>query len=232
MDLQTQKYLRELVKKNYEEIAEDFNETRQKIIWPELIKLSESVNRGETVLDAGCGNGRLLQAFKLKPVKYVGLDFNKKFIDFANEQWAVPDGEFICGDILECSKVKCSITAFDHVFCIAVIHNIPGHDLRVRAVKELACLAKPDGRIVISAWNLWNKWKYLKLIIKFNLARMAGRDKMDCNDILFDWKKGIISQRYYHAFTKRELRKLASDAGMKIEMLYKDKYNYYLVLKK
>ena len=58
---------------------------------------------------------------------------------------------------------------------------------------------------------------------------------MDFGDILFDWKnaKGEqISRRYYHAFSKNELKKLAIRAGFKIEKLYKDKYNYYLILEK
>jgi hypothetical protein len=52
---------------------------------------------------------------------------------------------------------------------------------------------------------------------------------------LFDWKKSdgsAVSQRYYHAFTRRGLRKITKRANLKIEKLYKDKYNYYLVLKK
>ena len=56
---------------------------------------------------------------------------------------------------------------------------------------------------------------------------------MDWGDILFNWKnsKGEqVSQRYYHALTMKELKKIAEDAGLKTEKLYQDKYNYYAVL--
>ena len=56
MDKQTQKNLLELVKRNYGEIAADFDLTRKKDLWPELIKLSEMVKNGDRVLDVGCSN--------------------------------------------------------------------------------------------------------------------------------------------------------------------------------
>ena len=55
---------------------------------------------------------------------------------------------------------------------------------------------------------------------------------MDFGDVFWDWKAPsgeAVSKRYYHAFTKRELKKLARAAGLKIQKIYKDKYNYYLV---
>ena len=58
---------------------------------------------------------------------------------------------------------------------------------------------------------------------------------MDVGDITFDWKnnKGeIVAGRYYHMFTLRELKKISHKAGLKIEKLYKDEFNYFLILKK
>ena len=66
---------------------------------------------------------------------------------------------------------------------------------------------------------------------------------MDFGDILFPWKNSqgmSISERYYHGFTKYQLKKIAHKAGLKIEKLYKGEStgmffaasNYYIVLKK
>ena len=92
-----------------------------------------------------------------------------------------------------------------------------------------------DGKIIIAVWNLWGQKKFKKLVFKFALLKLIKKNKMDIGDILFDWKnsKGeIVSRRYYHAFTKRELKKIIKKAGLKIEKIYKDKFNYYAVLKK
>ena len=43
MDKQTQKNLLDIVKRNYNEIAEDFDETRKKQLWPELENYMEKI---------------------------------------------------------------------------------------------------------------------------------------------------------------------------------------------
>ena len=74
MDKQTQKKLLNLVKRNYEEIAADFDNSRKKQLWPELAKLAGIVKAGDKILDAGCGNGRLVEKFLDKSAKYLGVD--------------------------------------------------------------------------------------------------------------------------------------------------------------
>jgi hypothetical protein len=60
-----------------------------------------------------------------------------------------------------------------------------------------------------------------------------GRNQMDFGDVLFDWKRGgMTSKRYYHAFRRCELKKLVKKAGLKIEKIFRDRFNYYLVLTK
>ena len=236
MDKQTQKNLLKIVKRNYEEIAENFSETRKKYLWPELMKLTQNVKKGDKVLDVGCGNGRLLQAFKSKQIKYVGIDSSEKLIQIAktrNTEHEIQNKEFMVRDILELNKI--AQINFDYVFCIAVLHQIPGKDLQIQALKQLKNKVKFDGEIIITVWNLWSWKKFRKLIWKFVSLKLIGKSKMDYGDIFFDWKnsKGErVSQRYYHVFTKSGLKKIIKKAGLKVEKIYKDKYNYCAILKK
>ena len=85
MDRQTQKNLLTLVKSSYEEIADQFNQTRKKHLWPELIELTKEIKTGDKILDIGCGNGRLLEAFGNKKVNYLGVDNSEKLINLARE---------------------------------------------------------------------------------------------------------------------------------------------------
>ncbi|MBD3248000.1 methyltransferase domain-containing protein [Candidatus Falkowbacteria bacterium] len=231
MDKNTQKKLLGLVDKNYEKIAEGFAETRGKPLWREITHLMDEIEEGSSLLDVGCGSGRLLRAFKNKEIKYLGVDSSQELIGIAKKEY--PDQRFLPGNILHLGEL--SEYDFDYVVSIAVIHHLPGEDLRVQALKQLKNKIKPDGRIIITAWNLWSQKKYRKLIWKFFLLKLFGRNKMDFGDILFDWRKDkdiFLSQRYYHAFTKAELKKIVKKAGLKIDEYKKDKYNYYLVLKK
>jgi len=256
MDKKTQQKLLDLVKRNYDQIAGDFNETRTNRVWPELIKLTEPVKDGDRILDVGCGNGRLLKLLVNKKIDYVGVDSSKKLIEIAskNFQFSIfnfqtnhnfqfsnkinssPEEQskkFILGDILELDKL--AEKDFDYVFCIAVLHHLPGEELRVEALKQMKTKIKPDGKIILTVWNLWTQAKFRILILKFAILKMLGRNRMDFGDILFDWKNNLgqgISQRYYHAFTEHELKAISEGAGLKLEKLYKDKYNYYAILSK
>ncbi|MCD4694239.1 class I SAM-dependent methyltransferase [bacterium] len=231
MDRETQKKLLETVRINYEEIAFSFNQTRKKGIWPELTKLAEEVKDGDRILDIGCGNGRLLEAFRDKKIDYIGVDFSKNLIKKAKDNY--PENNFFVGNMLDLGKI--SELNFNYVFSVATLHHLPSKNLRIQALKQMRNKIKKDGKIVITNWNLWEKEWSRKLIFKFFLLKIFGKHKMDFGDILFDWKaekdKGY-SQRYYHAFRKRELKKIARKAGLKMEKIYKDKHNYYLILKK
>jgi len=128
---------------------------------------------------------------------------------------------------------------FNYVFSIALFHHLPGNDSRIAALRQLKNKVSENGKIIIVVWNLWSQPKLLKLILKFSLLKLIKKNlpagRMDFGDILFDWKNPsgqAQSRRYYHAFTKIGLKKIIKKAGLKIDKIYKDKYNYYAILKK
>ena len=230
MNPKIQKNLLKIVKNNYNKIAQEFSQTRSNCFWPELTNLAKQVKDGDNILDVGCGNGRLLKLFANKKINYLGIDNSKKLINLAkiNKQSSINNAQFIIGDILKLDKIN--QTNFDYIFCIAVLHHIPGHDLQIDALKQLKKKLKPNGKIIITVWNLWTQKKYYKLIWRFSILKLLNKNKMDFGDILFDWKNNqgnALSQRYYHAFTAKKLKKIAQKAELKIKKIYKDKYIFY-----
>ena len=198
-------------------------------IWNELIKIIKTVDEGEKVLDVGCGNGRLLEAFIGKKIKYLGVDNSDKLLEHARENYK--DEKFVKADILDLGTV--SEYNFDHIFVVAVVHHLPGKDLRLKALKQLYNKTNKGGQVVFTVWNLWKHEKYGKLIWRFWLLKFIKKNKMDFGDILWDWKNSRgerVSQRYYHAFTRWELWRLCKKAGFKVKRIYTDKFNYYIVL--
>lgn len=234
MDKQTQKQLLNIVKKGYSNNAEKFSETRKKQLsplWDELLKIVGDIKPDSRILDVGCGNGRLLKAIGEKKVEYLGIDNSERMVALAKELH--PEQRFLVNEVLELSKIP--EINFDYVFFVAVLHHLPGEDLRVAALKQLKNKVSDNGRIIIVNWNFWHHKKLRKLIWRYAILKIFKKNNFDFGDILFQgWQddKGGGSERYYHAFTKRGLRKIAKKAGLKIEKLYKDKYNYYLILKK
>ena len=197
MDKKTQEKLLEIVKKNYEEIAEDFSETRKKYLWPELIKLTGQVKDGDKILDVGCGNGRLIEAFKNKHINYIGIDNSYKLIKLAKEKYgpqnfqfspaspseagrAIFNFQFLVCDLLELDKLP--LQKFDYIFCVAVLHHIPGEDLRLKVLKNLKEKLADNGKIILTVWNLWSQKKFRNLIFKTEILKFLTKIKITKND--------------------------------------------------
>lgn len=217
------KQLLEKVQKDYEAIAEEFSQTRN-YAWPEFKHFKKYINPGNTVLDLGCGNGRLYEFLKgLQNIKYIGIDNNKKFIQLAQKKYS--DAKFIVGDALSI-PLKESV---DVVLSIASFHHIASSRLRKKSIQELHRITKKNGYVIVTVWNLFQK-RYRKYIIKslFNYFIQFG--KYDWNDTFIPWGKSGI-KRYYHAFTKRELKKLFEKNGFEIVELFKTN-NLCLVCRK
>lgn len=230
MNKEIESKLLKLVKDNYQEIADNFNITRQKEIWPEMRRLAENIQDRETILDVGCGNGRFLEAIKSKQVNYLGVDNSSAMIELAKRNY--PGQRFLIADILQLDTFP--ENNFSKVFCLAVLQHLPGRDLRLQALAQLAGKLKPGGELIISVWNLWRQPKYRALLFKNFGLKILHRNELGFNDLVFPWKNStgeVISQRYYHAFTKKELKRLVRLAGLTTQRLVRDKYNYWLVLK-
>lgn len=228
MNKNKQKELLLLVEKNYKEVSSEYSETRKKEIWPNLRQFLEKIPVGARILDIGCGSAKVLQVLKDKNIKYLGVDPSKELLDMARKDFT--GFQFKVGNILNLGEVPG--LNYDYVLCVAVLHHIPGEDLRVKALKQLKNKVADGGKIILSVWNLWESKKHNKLIWKFLFLKLLRKNEMDFGDITFDWlgpnKKS--SKRYYHAFTLRELKKLCKKAGLRVEEELNDDYNLYLVL--
>jgi len=234
MKSQVVQKLKKLSQDSYNEIAAEFDATRKKYLWPEINKFSKNVNEGQKVLDAGCGNGRLLEALQDKKIEYLGIDNSTALLEKARLNY--PDYNFLEVDLSDNNNLKMTgilDKQFDFIFCIAVLQHIPSFKLRVETLKNFKQMLAPGGEIIISNWNLWSSRKR-NLIIKQFFKKIIGLNKLDFGDLIFPWKSGDgkeISNRYYHAFGHVELKRLSRKAGFKRIIVKKDPHNYWLILK-
>ncbi len=233
MKEETAKKLLYLVKRNYQDIASEFNITRKKMIWPEINNIVAGIKAGVKILDVGCGNGRLIEVLKDRNINYFGLDNNKELIEIARNNY--PGYKFSVGELLNLEEMP--EYNFDYIFCLAVLPHIPSQKLRIKALEELRKKLSPSGQIILSVWNLWSraakKGKFRRLIFKNSLLKISGRSKLDLGDLVFPWKNSLgeaVSDRYYHAFTMMELRDLAKKTGLHVHWVKKDSFNYWLIL--
>lgn len=202
----------------YDLISTKFSQTR-KHFWRGLEFIGNYTKAGDRVLDYGCGNGRLLELIgPIENIQYLGLDVSGQLIDKAREKYQGPNIKFSKLDIDQ-ESLWLENNYFNICYSIAVFHHFPSKDYRKKIAKLLAEAVKDDGYIVVTVWYLWQR-KYFKNILRNWLNKIFGKSQLDWNDcsISFMDNQGNKFQRFHHAFTKRELKKLFEDAGFKTQL--------------
>lgn len=215
------------IETGYDLMSDKFSETR-KYFWRGLESISDCAKDGDNILDFGCGNGRLLELFSEKNIKYWGVDVSQKLINLAQQRY--------CGENIHFSKVDPSQTSlpfqdnfFNASYSIAVFHHFPGKEYRKAMAEEFYRVTEPGGYVIITVWNLWQK-KYIGKILKNWKTKILGKNFIDWNDcyITFKDNQGNVFKRYHHAFTVRELENLFAGAGFKKEKIMRGRNIVYI----
>jgi ubiquinone/menaquinone biosynthesis C-methylase UbiE len=225
-----QAQLNEIVKNSYESMADHFSATRSKMAAADFLWAANKVSSQDKVLDAGCGNGRLLDYVLLTPENYLGLDNSNSLLQIAKERY--PSFQFLKKDLNNLDEV--TEKDFSVVFCSAVIIHIPGLAKRLKLLENFYQLSSPEAKLIISAWKMKGsyyqslKWKsFFKHLFSFRLFTWR--------DLVFPWldQDGkATGLRYYHYFSKRGLRQELKKAGWQVTEELDDRYNFWLVAKK
>src|SRR3989344_1026446 len=143
-------YLTKKTKEDYDKIAGDFSRTRA-YLWDDLRRFAALVKEGDSLLDFGCGNGRLFELFgDIKGIHYTGIDHACQLIEKAREKHA--GAEFICS---YSEKLPFPNEYFNIIFAVASLHHIPSERKRLELLAEFKRTLKPGGGIVVVVWHLW-----------------------------------------------------------------------------
>ncbi len=198
-------------KNAYNDVADLFSSTRE-YLWDDLKILGKYVKSGGSVLDVGCGNGRLVELFGVNSkqqivnsIEYVGIDQSVKLIEIAKKR--NPGVEF---HVAEITKLPFEDNSFDAIYCIAVFCHIPP-GFHQQALAEMKRVLKPGGKIIMTNWNAFNSWVQNKV----TLGKYTTDDQ---KNFIVPWRSGekILAHRYYYGFTKKELEELFTQSGFEI----------------
>lgn len=190
-------------------------------------KWAKNIKDKEKVLDIGCGEGRLLQIIKPK-INYTGVDFSEKLLEIAKKRYRGKNYEFITGDITKEDTWK-NLERFDKIFCVAVIHHLESKKNQLYVLKQIKKHLKPNGKIYISFWNLWQK-KYI--VEHFKSLKLKFSDLPESARWVEIPFANTNIKRFYFAGSKKYWKNLLTEADWKDAKIKfdKNKKNMWAVL--
>ncbi|MFX0038359.1 MAG: class I SAM-dependent methyltransferase [Promethearchaeota archaeon] len=214
---------------SFNKIANEYH-TKRKKPWRPLeffINFLKSKNysfRG-ILLDLGCANGRNFKIMNSPPNKLVGIDISLNLLKIANSNlkntvhFSPNESKYfqlVQADIINLPIRDKSINT---IFSIATIHHIRKKSERKSTLIQMHEILKEKGKLVLTVWRKWQKkfrdfflleWIRRNFSLGYkNQQKMRGLEEF--GDKYVPWtlkKQNDVYNRFYHFFSKRELKKL------------------------
>jgi len=207
--------LLDLNREFYQTFALQFSATRQRL-QPGVMRILEGIDICTNVLDLGCGNGELAHQLARRGHTglYTGLDFSSTLLEQASAGQS-PSYHFLQAD-LSSTDWEASLQGeqFDAILAFAVLHHLPGAQLRMQVLCKVRSLLQQGGRFIHSEWQFLNSPRLTSRIQPWESLGISESD-VDPGDYLLDWRQGGQGLRYVHHFSEAELERLAEAAGFK-----------------
>lgn len=217
MDNRQAEDIRRKVRTDYDYIAERFAETRTSL-WQEFEYFRPYLRSGATILDVGCGPGRLIKLFEGLPVQYTGIDNSAKLLEKAQQYAGRFPNVASSFKLAEMTELSYPADHFDFVFCIATLHHLPTRTLQLQSLREMARVLKPGGRLFMTNWYLLGQPRYLFLQLKQRITQRSLYAGASWRDFFIPWKATHPTvYRYYYAFSAGELVRLVEAAGLTLD---------------
>lgn len=241
MDQVTLNRLLELNQKFYQTFAQQFSDTRQRL-QPGVKQIIAQLPQNANILDLGCGNGELWLSLKKSGYRghYVGLDNSHELLLIATKR----EGDLIQSLMSESENSKPNRSShksaqnaqpkflqvdlsspnwssnipnspFDFVLAFAVLHHLPGEDLRQGALHQVHKLLGPIGTFIHSEWQFLNSPRLRARIQPWETVGLTP-ESVDPGDYLLDWRHGGFGLRYVHHFFADELTNLANKCSFTV----------------
>jgi len=209
------------VQETFNEISREFSDSRA-FPGKEFELFKAYLQPGQTIVDLGCGNGRLLQFLEKEANNwhqpafyYIGIDNSRNLLEEAKEKY--PDRAFKYGDQ---TKIPLKDKSADILFTIRALHHVPSQKMQLKVLNEMKRVLKNNGILVITVWNLLQR-RYWKKLFKAAMRSIITFGTYRWRDVFIPWGR-LKKPRYYHAFTRRSLENLVKKAGFQILECYGD----------
>ncbi|MFX1529757.1 MAG: class I SAM-dependent methyltransferase [Promethearchaeota archaeon] len=214
---------------NYNHIAKDYHSKRRKP-WRPLEFFLDFLNKKKyefngICLDLGCANGRNFKILGTYPKKVIGIDLSLEFLKIArgdlrnSDRYSKLEANLIQVLHADIKYLPIRPNSVQNIYSIATIHHIKNKSDRKDLITQINDIIKKDGNLVITVWRKWQK-KYRSYFLLDGIKRKLSynhdeKQKMvgleEPGDKFIPWRltgEDKAYYRFYHFFSKREIKKL------------------------
>ncbi|MFW9825378.1 MAG: class I SAM-dependent methyltransferase [Candidatus Thorarchaeota archaeon] len=220
----------------FDQIAKDYHSKRKKP-WKPLEFFLEYLKKKRygfhgICLDLGCANGRNFKILGVKPKKLIGIDFSLEFLKIAQNNLKNPN-EFSKSEsnliqilLADINHLPIRTNSVSNIFSIATIHHIKDKNTRKKLISHLYSILNQNGYLLITVWRKWQeKYRSYFLIdgIKRSISykhrehqKLSGLNQF--GDKYVPWTlstENKIYKRFYHFFSKHEIKNLLKEFMIK-----------------
>jgi SAM-dependent methyltransferase len=168
---------------------------------------------GDRVLDVGCGPGRHAHELARHGIEVVGVDISQRFVELATNGDAA-GARFVRGDA---RRLPVRSGGFDAAIslCQGGFGLVSDEDGMV--IEQMAAAVRPGGRVAISAFSSYFAVRFLEEGDQFDADAGVNHELATVKD-----ESGTEAQfdLWTSCFTPRELRLLATRAGLGVDAVW------------
>ena len=185
----------------------------------EILYLKDVVGKNNSILEIGCGYGRMFEYLKPDKNNVFGIDYSLRMIKKAQTLNGKSQIARLC--LMRAEKLGFEDNAFDIVLCLnATFGNMPGIEIEV--LREMKRVVKKGGAIALTFFSEKARDAQLK-----NYARLGFKIRHETQNAIMT-EEGLYSRR----FSKSDLKKLFRESGINADIASFCPIGYFAILYK
>lgn len=183
----------------------------------DLQVLQKRLTRPGTLVDLGCGTGRLLLPFARRGFRCLAVDLSPPMLEVVQRK-AASEGlvvERLLANLVQLDCLRNGLA--DYVLCMfSTLGMIRGRQNRRIALLHIARILKPGGTLVLHVHNRWsNLWMPQGRGWLFkNLVTSLWSSEVEAGDKFFAYQD--VPQMFLHLYSRGELLADLRHAGMTV----------------
>ena len=171
------------------------------------------LQRGDRVLDVGCGPGRHAHALAARGMSVVGVDISERFVQLGRA--TAPRGATFVRGVARHLPVAPGSCDVAMSLCQGGFGLLDADDVLV--LDAMARAVRPGGRVVVSAFSAYFAVRHLESTDDFDAASGVNHERTEVRN---EHGEGMPADLWTSCFTPRELRLMAERSGLAVEHLW------------